>query len=68
MNNFLNSAHFSCIFTGLMLRNKTKYEQNNVAINKSIESVNRVLEILYKEFYSIWQTVKHNPLKTIQGK
>lgn len=54
MNNFLNSAHFSCIFTGLMLRNKTKYEQNNVAINKSIESVNRVLEILYKEFYSIW--------------
>lgn len=49
MNNFLNSAQFSCIFTGLMLRNKTKYEQNNVAINKSIKSVNRVLEKLYRE-------------------
>lgn len=59
MNNFLNSAHFSCIFTGLMLRNKTKYEQNNVAINKPIESMNRVLEILYKKFYSIWQTVSN---------
>lgn len=59
MNNFLNSAHFSCIFTGLMLRNKTKYEQNSVAINKSIESMNPVLEILSKEFYSIWQTVSN---------
>lgn len=59
MNNFLNSAHFSCIFTGLMLRNKTKYEQNNVAINKSIKSMNRVLEILSKEFCSKWQTVSN---------